>query len=67
MGSNYVCCLESSEFKLNSIIEKLELNGIKYQKFYEPDIGNQLTSIAVEAIPRQQHRKLFKNLKLTLS
>lgn len=65
--SNYLCCLEASKEDINKILTKLDLLKIKYSKFFEPDIGNQLTSIAVEAIPRQQHKKLFKKLKLTLS
>lgn len=67
MGSNYLCCLEASELKMNKIIEKLQMLDIKYQVFYEPDIENQMTSIAVEAISREQHKKLFSKLKLTLS
>ena len=67
MGSNYLCCLEASELKMRILIEKLESLGIKYLVFYEPDIGNQMTSIAVEAISREQHKQLFKNLKLALS
>ena len=67
MGSNYLCCLEASELKMRILIEKLQSLGIKYLVFYEPDIGNQMTSIAVEAISREQHKQLFKNLKLALS
>lgn len=65
--SNYVFCLEASEFKIERIRAELDKLQIKYTVFLEPDIGNQLTSIAVEAISREQHTKLFKNLKLTLS
>ena len=67
MGSNYLCCLEASESKINRLIEKLDYLEIKYEIFREPDIGNQMTALAVEAISREQHKKLFKNLKLTLS
>ena len=67
MGSNYLCCLEASESKINRLIDKLDYLEIKYEIFREPDIGNQMTAIAVEAISREQHKKLFKNLKLTLS
>lgn len=67
MGSNYLCCLEASELKMIKIIEKLQMLDIKYQVFYEPDIQNQMTSIAVEAISREQHRKLFSKFKLILS
>lgn len=67
MGSNYLCCLEASEMKINLTIEKLESLGIKYHIFCEPDIGNKMTAIAVEALDRKQHSKLFKKFKLTLS
>ena len=66
-GSNYLCCLEATTDKIERIISKLDSLDIKYQEFIEPDIGNQITSVAIEAISRQQHRKLFRNLKLTLS
>lgn len=64
MGSNYLCCLETNELKMRKLIEKFQMLDIKYEVFYEPDIGDQMTSIAVEAISREQHKKLFKNLKL---
>lgn len=64
MGSNYLCCLETNELKMRRLIEKFQMLDIKYEVFYEPDIGDQMTSIAVEAISREQHKKLFKNLKL---
>lgn len=67
MGSNYLCCLEASKDKIDQILYKLDYLGIKYNVFNEPDIQNQMTAVAVEAISRQQHKKLFKNLKLTLS
>ena len=67
MGSNYLCCLEASDLKIDKIIYKLNMFGIKYQEFFEPDIGNQRTAIAVEALSRKQHSKLFNKLKLTLS
>lgn len=65
--SNYVCCLQASEFKIEMIQAELDKLEIKYSIFEEPDIGNQLTAIAVEAIPRELHKKLFKKLKLALS
>lgn len=67
MGSNYLCCLEASEFKIKRLIDKLNSLEIKYHIFLEPDIGNKMTAIAVEAISRQEHKKLFKTFKLTLS
>lgn len=67
MGSNYLCCLEASEFKIKQILNKLDDLKIKYHVFCEPDINNQMTAVAVEALSREQHKKLFKNLKLALS
>ena len=65
--SNYLCCLEASQFKIEKTISKLDELKIKYNVFEEPDIGNQVTAIAVEALPRELHKKLFKNFKLSLS
>lgn len=67
MGSNYLCCLETTETKLSILSDKLDSLEIKYVEFKEPDIGNQITAIAVQAISREQHKTLFKKLKLTLS
>lgn len=67
MGSNYLCCLEATEFKINQLIDKLDSLSIKHHVFREPDIENQMTAIAVEALSREQHKKLFKKFKLTLS
>lgn len=65
LGSNYLCCLETSRKSLSRLIDRLELLGIKYCVFLEPDIGNQLTAIAVECLPLEFHKQLFSNLKLS--
>ena len=65
--SNYLCCLEESKFNIEIIRSKLDELKIKYSVFLEPDIGNELTAIAIESIPSELHKKLFKKLKLTLS
>ena len=65
--SNYLCCLEASPLKIQTTISRLEELEIKYNVFLEPDIGNEITAIAIEAIPREQHKKLFKRFKLSLS
>lgn len=67
LGSNYLCCLEASEFKIERLLHRLDDLEIKYHKFLEPDISNQMTAVAVEAISREQHKKLFKNFQLTLN
>lgn len=33
----------------------------------EPDIGNEITAIAIECIPKSMHTKIFKNFKLALN
>lgn len=66
-NSNYICCLETSLARLEYIISLLDILKIKYVKFLEPDIGNVLTAVAIQALPAKEHKKLFKNLKLTLS
>ena len=67
LGSNYLCCLQASEIDINRLIKKLDVLEIKYNIFYEPDIGNEMTALAVEAISREEHKKLFKKFKLALS
>jgi len=59
--------LEESEFKIEILRSKLDELKIKYSVFLEPDIGNQLTAIAIESLPSELHKQLFKKLKLTLS
>lgn len=65
--SNYLCCLEASQLRMEILLSKLDLLKIKYSVFLEPDIGDQMTAIAIEAIPTELHKKLFKTLKLALS
>ena len=64
-SSNYICCLSvQNEQELHKIIEKALLNNIRFSIFKEPDIGNQITAIALE--PGQNTKKLCSNLKLAL-
>lgn len=65
--SNYLCCLEASESRIEILLSKLDELKIKYSVFLEPDIGNEMTAVAIEALPRTTHSQLFKSLKLTLS
>lgn len=62
MGSNYLCCLEASEMKINLTIEKLKSLGIKYHIFCEPDIGNKMTAIAVEAFRQNTTFKTIQKI-----
>ena len=66
-NSNYLCCLETSRYKLGRLIDYLELLKIKYNIFMEPDIGDLITAVAVESLTLTEHKKIFKNFKLTLS
>lgn len=48
-----------SEEKLDNWIYKIESHGLNYSKFYEPDINNQLTSVACYT-----DSKIFKSLQV---
>jgi hypothetical protein len=54
--NNYLIYLKAD---LSKLIEKLDRFGIYYTVFREPDLGNQITAIAV-----LDHRILFKRLQL---
>lgn len=66
-GSNYLCCLTIEQRTLQRLIHKMEQLYVKHTIFREPDIGNQITAIAVECLPKSIHTKLFKNFKLALN
>lgn len=61
-GSNYLCCLSSND--LLGLIRILKRFEAKHTVFREPDIGNEITAIAVECLPKSMHTKLFKQFKL---
>lgn len=65
-GSNYLCCLSTTQLKLHQLIDKLIDHNINFTIFREPDLDNELTAIAVEAIPMSDHKFFFKNFKLGL-
>jgi len=65
--SNYLCCLEATNFKIDRVISLLDELKIKYCVFLEPDIDNQRTAVAVESLPRKLHKQIFKSFKLALS
>lgn len=63
--SNYLGFLSvANEIELNKIIDKATYHGIKCSIFREPDIGNEITAIALA--PGIKTRKLCSNLKLAL-
>ncbi len=53
----------SNEEELLKIPEKLNTSNIRHKIWKEPDIGNQVTSIATEPISGDR-RKIFKKYKL---
>jgi hypothetical protein len=64
--SNYIVALSiKNEEELLKLIKKAEDNNLKYSIYREPDLENQITSIAIE--PGEQTKRLCKNLKLALS
>jgi len=65
-NSQYVVSLSANdEQHLKEIHNKLEWFGANVVKFYEPDMGNQLTSIAYYGTPEMM--KITQHLKLALS
>jgi Peptidyl-tRNA hydrolase PTH2 len=64
-NSKYLIFLSvENEQKLKFFLEKIKFYDLKYSTFFEPDIGNQLTAIAIE--PGERTQKLTSNLPLTL-
>lgn len=61
--SNSVIVLNTqNELKLHEFAEKLKKNGVKFAEFREPDIGNELTAIAI--CPGPTVKKLCSDLPL---
>lgn len=61
--SNTIVILATKdEDDLIALTKKLEQDGIKHSKFYEPDINNALTSIAI--VPGPRVKKYCSNLPL---
>ena len=62
-NSNYLVYLTvKTEQELFKLLRKAESLGIKVTTFFEPDIDNQLTAIALE--PSQLSKKVTSSLKL---
>jgi len=65
-NSQYVASLSvDNEQKLKELYTKLEWFGANVVTFYEPDMDNQLTSIAYYGTPELM--KITQHLKLALS
>ena len=64
-NSNYLGLLAvTNEQELVALVERAQHQEIKFSIFREPDIGNQITAIALE--PGVKSKKLCSNLKLAL-
>jgi len=64
-NSKYLVFLSvENEETLHFYLEKIKYRNLKYSIFTEPDIGNQLTAVALE--PGQTSQKLVSNLPLAL-
>ncbi len=62
-NSNYLAQLEAKDERhLMSLIRKCEEYKLLYTVFREPDIGNQITAIAIE--PSEMTKKVVSNLPL---
>ena len=58
-----VVALAAKDLKeLELFTKKLDEIGSRYSKFYEPDIGNELTAIAI--VPSPANKKLCSKFKL---
>lgn len=63
--SKYLVFLSvENEPELNKYLQKIQFYNLKYTTFLEPDIGNQLTAIAVE--PSELTQRLTSRLSLAL-
>lgn len=64
-ASNYLALLSvENEIELMRLLIQAQDAGIKWSAFREPDVGGQITSIAIE--PCQVAKELCKNLPLAL-
>ena len=64
-NSKYLVFLSvPTEQSLLDLLEKIKKERLKFSLFKEPDIGNQVTAIAVQ--PSEKTKKLVSNLPLAL-
>jgi hypothetical protein len=57
-NNSYLIYLQTDN--IEKLMFKLDIKNIKYSKFIEPDIGNELTAIALQV----EDVKILENLKL---
>lgn len=55
-----ILCAMKNEAQLTNAADNLERQGIRIQRFYEPDIGNQLTAIATEPLSGEARKAMRK-------
>lgn len=55
-----VVCEANSELRLQQVIKKLDNKNIPLVRFYEPDIGNQLTAVATSPLTVEEKKCLSK-------
>jgi len=58
--SNYICCLIADD--LPDLLQRCRDLNMEFTPFYEPDLNNQLTAIAIE--PSQLAKSLLRGYKL---
>ena len=63
--SPYLALLSvNNEIEIETLIHKLQISNIKFSVYREPDLNDQITSIAIE--PSEKTRRLVSNLPLML-
>lgn len=63
--SNYIAVLECKDEKeLLSLIDRADKKRIRFSVFFEPDLDNEITAIALE--PGLESKKLCSSLRLAL-
>lgn len=58
-----ILCSMKGEAQLRRAADDIENQGIRIKRFFEPDIGNQMTAFATEPLSGEQ-RKLFRKFQL---
>lgn len=55
-----IICTTKSEAQLSRAADDIEKQGIRIKRFYEPDIGNQLTAFATEPLSGEARKAMRK-------
>jgi hypothetical protein len=58
-----VVCGVRDEVRLGRWLDRLRAARVRFRAFFEPDLGDQLTAAATEAL-RGKQRNLFRDLRL---